>query len=117
MSWAIEEPCNEKNQEKKSPEVLTPIGQNTDLTIQITNEPKNIFFNLNIKRFGPVTRMKNFLCHLMSKSSNIGKTTTGNQCKRMPDLWRPGKVKIERYYAKNGRLIPTAKRGKEIKQQ
>ena len=29
------------------------------------------------------------------------------------DLWRPGSVKIKRYYAKNGRLIPTAKRGKE----
>ena len=34
----------------------------------------------------------------------------------MPDLWRPGSVKIKRYYAKNGRLILAAKRGKEIKQ-
>ena len=50
------------------------------------------------------------------KSSNIGKTTTRNQCRRVPDLWRPGPVKIKRYYTKNGRLIPTAKRGKEIKQ-
>ena len=48
--------------------------------------------------------------------SNIGKTTTTNQCRRVPDLWRPGSVKIKRYYTKNGRLIPTAKRGKEIKQ-
>ena len=40
-----------------------------------------------------------------------------NQCKRVPDHWRPGSVKIKRYYTKNGRLIPTAKRGKEIKQQ
>ena len=50
------------------------------------------------------------------RSSNISRETTAtNQCKR--DLWRPGSVKIKRYYAKNGRLIPTAKRGKEIKQQ
>ena len=49
-------------------------------------------------------------------SSNIGKTTTTNQCRRVPDLWRPGSVKIKRYYTKNGRLIPTAKRGKKIKQ-
>ena len=49
-------------------------------------------------------------------SSNIGKTTTTNQCRRVPDLWRPRSVKIKRYYTKNGRLIPTAKRGKEIKQ-
>ena len=40
-----------------------------------------------------------------------------NQCKRVQDLWRPESVKIKRYYAKNGRLIPTVKRGKEIKQQ
>ena len=46
----------------------------------------------------------------------IGKTTTTNQCKRVPDLWRPGSVKIKRYCTKNGRLIPTAKRGKEMKQ-
>ena len=45
----------------------------------------------------------------------MGKSTTTNKCKRVPDLWRP--VKIKRYYAKNGRLIPTTKRGKEIKQQ
>ena len=50
----------------------------------------------------------------VNKSCNIGKTTTTNQCKRLPDLWRPGSVKIKRYYAKNGRLIPTAKRGKEL---
>ena len=49
------------------------------------------------------------------KSSNIGKTTTTNQCRRVPDLWRSGSVKIKRYYTKSGRLIPTAKRGKEIK--
>ena len=53
---------------------------------------------------------------LVNKSSNIGKTTTTNQCRRVPDLWRPRSVKIKRYYTKNGRLIPTAKRGKEIKQ-
>ena len=40
-----------------------------------------------------------------------------NQCKRVPDLWRRGSVKIKRYYAKNGRLIPTTKRGKEIKRK
>ena len=50
------------------------------------------------------------------KSSNIGKTTTTNQCRRVPDVWRPGSVAIKRYYTKNGRLIPTVKRGKEIKQ-
>ena len=50
-------------------------------------------------------------------SSNICKTTTTNQCKRVPDLWRPGSVKIKRYYAKSSRLIPTAKKGKEMKQQ
>ena len=50
------------------------------------------------------------------KLSNIGKTTTTNQCRRVPDLWRPGLVKIKRYCTKNGRLIPTVKRGKEIKQ-
>ena len=50
------------------------------------------------------------------KSSNIGKTTTTKQCKRVPDLWRPGSVKIKRYYAKNGRLISGVKGGKEIKQ-
>ena len=49
-----------------------------------------------------------------NRSSNIGKITTTNQCKRVPDLCRPGEGKIKRYYAKNGRLIPTAKRGKEI---
>ena len=53
---------------------------------------------------------------LANKSSNIGKTPTTNQCRRVPDLWRPGSVKIKRYYTKNGRLIPTSKRGKEIKQ-
>ena len=52
----------------------------------------------------------------LNKSSNIGKATTTNQCRRVPELWRPGSVKIKRYYAKNGRLIPTAKRGKKIKQ-
>ena len=52
-----------------------------------------------------------------TKSSNISKTTATNQCKRVPDLRRPGSVRIKRYYAKNGRLIPTAKRGKEIKQR
>ena len=50
---------------------------------------------------------------LANKSSNIGKTTTTNKCRRVPDLWRPGSVKIKRYYTKNGRLIPTAKRGKK----
>ena len=50
-----------------------------------------------------------------NKSCNISKTTTTNQCRRVPDLWRPGSVKVKRYYTKNGRLIPTAKRGKEIK--
>ena len=54
---------------------------------------------------------------LANKSSNIGKTTTTNQCRRVPDLWRPGSIKIKRYYTNNGRLISTAKRGKEIKQQ
>ena len=53
---------------------------------------------------------------LEKKSSNIGKTPTTNQCRRVTDLWRPGSVKVKRYYTKNGRLIPTAKRGKEIKQ-
>ena len=32
-------------------------------------------------------------------SSNISKTTATNQCKQVPDLWRPGSVKIKRYYA------------------
>ena len=50
------------------------------------------------------------------KPSNIGKTTTTNQCRGVPNLWRPGSVKITIYYTKNGRLIPTAKRGKEINQ-
>ena len=50
---------------------------------------------------------------VLYKSSNIGKTTTTNQCRRVPELWRPGSVKIKRYYTKNGRLIPTAKREKE----
>ena len=50
------------------------------------------------------------------KPSNIGKTTTTNQCRRVPNLWRPGSVKMKIYCTKNGRLIPTAKRGKEIKQ-
>ena len=54
---------------------------------------------------------------LVMKLSNISKTTATNQCKRVPDLRRPGSVRIKRYYAKNGRLIPTAKRGKEIKQR
>ena len=53
----------------------------------------------------------------LSLFSNIDKITTTNQCKRVLYLWRPGSVKIERYYAKNGRLMPTAKRGKEVKQQ
>ena len=48
---------------------------------------------------------------MANKSCNIGKTTTTNQYKRVPDLWRPGSVKIKRYYVKSGRLIPTAKRG------
>ena len=52
-----------------------------------------------------------------NESSNISKTTATNQCKRVPDLRRPGSVRIKRYYAKNGRLIPTAKRGKGIKQR
>ena len=52
---------------------------------------------------------------LSCEACNMGKTTTTNKCKRVPDLWRP--VKIKRYYAKNGRLILTTKRGKEIKQQ
>ena len=34
---------------------------------------------------------------LRSKSSNIGKTTTTNQCRRVPDLWRPGSVTIKRH--------------------
>ena len=54
---------------------------------------------------------------IVNNSYNIRKTTTTNQCKRVPDLWRTGSVKIKKYYAKNGKLIPTAKRGKEIKQQ
>ena len=36
---------------------------------------------------------------IANKSSNIGKTTTTNQYRRVPDLWRPGSVKIKRYYA------------------
>ena len=36
---------------------------------------------------------------IANKSSNIGKTTTTNQYRRVPDLWRPGAVKIKRYYA------------------
>ena len=47
------------------------------------------------------------------KPSNIAKTTTTNQCRRVPNLWRPGPVKIKRYYTRNGRLIPTAKSEKE----
>ena len=55
------------------------------------------------------------LCQFVktNESSNISKTTATNQCRRVPDLWRPGSVKIKRYYTKNGRLIPTAKRGKD----
>ena len=34
------------------------------------------------------------------KSSNISKTTATNQCKRVPDLKRPGSVRIKRYCAK-----------------
>ena len=34
-----------------------------------------------------------------NKSSNIGKNTTTNQCKKVPDLWRPGSVEIKRYYS------------------
>ena len=30
---------------------------------------------------------------LSNKSCNFGKTTTTNQCKMVPDLWRPGSVK------------------------
>ena len=41
-----------------------------------------------------------FILYLVNKSSNIGKTTTTNQYKRVPDFWRPGSVKIKRYYAK-----------------
>ena len=52
---------------------------------------------------------------IANKSSNIGKTTTTNQYRRVPDLWRPGSVKIKRYYTKNDRLTPTAMRGKENK--
>ena len=52
----------------------------------------------------------------VNKSSNIRKTTKTNQCRRVPDLWRPGSVKIKRCYIKNGRLIPKAKRRKEIRQ-
>ena len=52
---------------------------------------------------------------IANKSSNIGKTTTTNQYRRVPDLWRAGLVKIKRYYTKSGRLIPRAKRGKENK--
>ena len=43
---------------------------------------------------GPSYRQEN-------KSSNINKTTSTNQCKRVPDLRRPGSVKIKRYYAKD----------------
>ena len=53
----------------------------------------------------------------LPKLPNIGKTTTTNQCKRVPDLWRPGSVKIKRYYVINIRLILKAKRGKEIQLQ
>ena len=35
-----------------------------------------------------------------NKSSNISKTTATNQCKRVPDLRRPGSVRIKRYCAK-----------------
>ena len=46
---------------------------------------------------------------LTNKSSNIEKTTTTNQYRRVPDLWRPGSDGIKRYYTKNGGLISTAK--------
>ena len=46
---------------------------------------------------------------LTNKSSNIEKTTTTNQYRRVPDLWRPGSDEIKRYYTKNGGLISTAK--------
>ena len=59
---------------------------------------------------------ENDLYFKANKSSNIGKNTTTNQCRGVPDLWRPGSVKLKRYYTKNGRLIPTAKRVKETKQ-
>ena len=36
----------------------------------------------------------------IKKSSNISKTTAANQCKRVPDLRRPGSVRIKRYCAK-----------------
>ena len=49
-----------------------------------------------------------------NRSFNIGKIASPNQSKRVPDLWRPGKGKIKIDYGKNGRLIPMAKRGKEI---
>ena len=67
--------------------------------------------------FGPESGPVKIQQVITNHISNIGKTTTQNQCERVPDLWRPGSVIIKRYYARNGRLIPTAKRGKEIKQQ
>ena len=39
-------------------------------------------------------------CVFSNKSSNISKTTATNQCKRVPDLRRPGSVRIKRYCAK-----------------
>ena len=64
-------------------------------------ENNSVHFLTESLIFGKLTLVlsKNRLS-FVNKSSNIGRITTTNQCKKVPDLWRRGSVKIERYYAK-----------------
>ena len=73
-----------------------------------------IFFSMSFNFFFPAVRGRRGGCPMIT-SSNIGKTTTTNQYRRVPNLRKAGRVKIKRYYTKSGRLIPTQKRGKENK--